>query len=446
MSRVIVAGGGAAGMIAAVTAAQCGYRTLLLEQNEKLGKKLFITGKGRCNVTNACEVDKLFENTVTNAKFLYSAFYGFDNRQMMRLLEEAGCPLKIERGERVFPVSDHSSDIIAALQRLLHKNHVEIRLNTKVKEILTKEEPEKKTKIYGVRCMNMLEECTGRERHDRMKKNDSVKSHDDIVEYADAVILATGGLSYPTTGATGDGFRMAADTGHRLTACQPALVPFEVEENWCADLQGLSLKNVSLRMSGGQKEFYRGFGEMLFTHFGVSGPLVLSASSFYEKCRVKAGETGVILELDLKPALTEEQLDKRILRDFEENHNKQFKNALGGLFPAKLTPVMIMLSGICPEKKVHEITREERKHLVSIIKHLLLHVTGTRGFAEAIITQGGVCVKDVNPSTMESKLVEGLFFAGEMLDLDALTGGFNLQIAWSTGHLAGSSITGDIEK
>ena len=413
MSRVIVVGGGAAGMIAAVTASECGHQTLLLEQNEKLGKKLFITGKGRCNVTNACEIDKLFENTVSNPKFLYSAFYGFDNRQMMSLLEEAGCPLKIERGERVFPVSDHSSDIIAALLRLLHKNQVEIRLHTKVDKLLIKED-----KVQGV-CL-----ANGQKEH------------------ADAVILATGGLSYPTTGSTGDGLHMALDAGHAVKDCRPALVPFEAAEDWCVSLQGLSLKNVSLRMLCDKKEIYQGFGEMLFTHFGVSGPLILTASSFYGRCKKgrKDGQTDVILELDLKPALSEEQLDKRILRDFEENHNKQFKNALNGLFPAKLTPVMVMLSGISPETKVHEITKEERKHLVYLIKHLLLHVTGTRGFAEAIITQGGVSVKNVNPSTMESKLVKGLYFAGEMLDLDALTGGFNLQIAWSTGHLAGSSI------
>lgn len=411
MSRVIVVGGGAAGMIAAVTAAKCGHQTLLLEQNEKLGKKLFITGKGRCNVTNACETDKLFENVVSNPKFLYSAFYGFDNEQMMKLLEDAGCPLKVERGERVFPVSDHSSDIIAAMQRLLHEKQVDVRLHTKVAGLLIKE-----AKISGVRLAN------GRE------------------EYAEAVILATGGLSYPVTGSTGDGLRMAYDAGHKVKECRPALVPFMVAETWCTNLQGLSLKNVNLRMCCGNKEVYQGFGEMLFTHFGVSGPLVLSASSFYGRCFTKDGKTDVILELDLKPALSEEQLDKRILRDFEENRNKQFKNALNGLFPAKLTPVMISLSGILPEKKVHEITKEERKDLVYLIKHLILHVTGTRGFEEAVITQGGVCVKDVNPSTMESKLISGLFFAGEMLDLDALTGGFNLQIAWSTGHLAGNSI------
>lgn len=414
MSRVIVAGGGAAGMIAAISAADKGHETLLLEQNEKLGKKLFITGKGRCNVTNACEADKFFENIVSNPKFLYSAFYGFDNRQMMALLEEAGCRLKIERGERVFPVSDHSSDIIAALQRILKEKKVEIRLRMKVSELLTEEDfSGGSKKVCGV-----LLENGGKER-------------------ADAVILATGGLSYPLTGSTGDGLKIAENVGHKIKNCVPSLVPFNVTEEWCMRLQGLSLKNVNLIMKDGNKEVYRGFGEMLFTHFGISGPLVLSASSFYVRCKNK---DNIICEIDLKPALSEEQLEKRVLRDFEENQNRQFKNSLNGLLPSKLVPVMIELSEILPEKKVNEVTRAERKNLVHLMKHLILHIKGTRGFDEAIVTQGGINVKEINPSTMESKIVKGLYFAGEILDLDALTGGFNLQIAWSTGHLAGDSI------
>ena len=411
MSKVIVVGGGAAGMMAAISAASRGHQVLLLEQNEKLGKKLFITGKGRCNVTNACETEKLFENVVSNPKFLYSAFYTFDNRQMMEFLEKAGCPLKIERGERVFPVSDHSSDIIAALQRMLHKNNVEVRLHTKADVILLDTNNPKV--VRGVALAD------GRQ------------------EEADAVILATGGLSYPSTGAGGDGYRMTQPLGHTLKEPKPALVPFDIAEKWCADLQGLSLKNVGLKMIENKKTVYQGFGEMLFTHFGISGPLVLSASSFYGKCKKK---DAVTIELDLKPALSEEQLDKRILRDFEDNQNKQFKNVIGSLFPAKLTPVMIMLSGISPEKKIHDNTKEERRQLLYHTKHLMLHITGVRDFTEANITQGGISVKEVNPSTMESKLVKGLFFAGEVLDLDALTGGFNLQIAWSTGYLAGESI------
>lgn len=411
MDRIIVVGGGAAGMMAAIAAAGQGHKVILLEKNEKPGRKIYITGKGRCNVTNACETEKLFENVVSNPKFLYSAFYGFDNRQMMALLEEAGCPLKIERGERVFPVSDHSSDVIAALQRILKKKQVEIRLHSEVTDILTQDMEEGRA-VCGV----------------LMK--------DGKQEQADAVILATGGLSYPSTGATGDGYRMAERAGHRIRECSPALVPLETAEQWCRQLQGLSLKNVSLTMYDDKREVYRNFGEMLFTHFGVSGPLVLSASSFYGKCKRKE---AVTLQVDLKPALSEEMLDKRILRDFEEARNKQFKNALGGLLPAKLIPVMTALSGIEPEKKVNEITKEERRQLVYLLKHLTMRVTGTRDFREAIITQGGLHVKEVNPSTMESKLVKGLYFAGELLDLDALTGGFNLQIAWSTGYLAGTA-------
>ncbi|MDE6846609.1 MAG: NAD(P)/FAD-dependent oxidoreductase [Lachnospiraceae bacterium] len=408
MGSVIVIGGGAAGMMAAYAAAECGHNVTLIEQNEKLGKKLFITGKGRCNVTNACDQDKLFENIVSNPKFLYSAFYDFDNKQMMELLRRAGCPLKAERGERVFPVSDHSSDIIAALERLLRAQKVTVRLKTAVKEVTAQGGV-----VTGVLLTN----------GERLA--------------ADAVILATGGLSYPTTGATGDGYRMAQMFGHTLKECVPALVPMEIREPWCSSLQGLSLKNVTLTMSCGTKKIWQGFGEMLFTHFGISGPLVLSASSYYSKCKDKQ---QVTVSVDLKPALTVEQLDKRILRDFEQNLNKQFKNVIGGLYPAKLTPVMIELSGIDAEKKIHEITKQERSRLVEITKGLKIQVTGLRDYAEAIITQGGIKVKEVNPSTMESKLVKGLYFAGELLDLDAVTGGFNLQIAWSTGHLAGSSI------
>ena len=417
-------------MFAAIAAAEKGHSVILFEKNEKLGKKLFITGKGRCNVTNACEMDRLFENVITNPKFLYSAFYGFDNRKMMTLLEEAGCPLKIERGERVFPASDHSSDIIAALQRLLKKNGVEVRLHAKVRRVLIKP---------LLTEQHLTEQSSTELPHDGAVPMcvSGVCLADGTKEEADALVLATGGISYPSTGSTGDGYRMAEEVGHTRKNCVPALVPLTVSEEWCCPLQGLSLKNVRLTMFEGAKKRYEGFGEMLFTHFGVSGPLVLSASSFYGKCKKKE---EIILELDLKPALSEEQLDKRLLRDFEENQNKQFKNALNGLFPGKLVPVMIELSGIALEKKIYEITREERKKLLEVTKHLRLHVTGTRGLTEAVITQGGISVKEVNPSTMESKLVKGLYFAGEILDVDALTGGFNLQIAWSTGYLAGASI------
>lgn len=419
MKTVIIIGGGAAGMMAALAAAENEHtqKVILLEKNEKLGKKLFITGKGRCNVTNGADMDVLFANVCTNEKFLYSAFYQYDNQAVMSFLEKAGCPLKVERGERVFPVSDHSSDVIAAFQRELKRAGVEIRLNTCVEKLLLAEENENQFDEHKSAIMG-------------------VKLTDGKTLEADAVIVCTGGLSYPSTGSTGDGLCFAQETGHKVVECKPSLVPLETEESWCKDLMGLSLRNVGLRMVMGKKEVYSGFGEMLFTHFGVSGPLVLSASAYYSKQKKGDGK----LFIDLKPALDEEQLDKRLLRDFDENKNKQFKNALGGLFPTKLIPVMIELSGIHPDKKVNEITREERRVFVSLIKNLPLNVTGTRSFAEAIITQGGVSVKDVNPSTMESKKVKGLYFAGEVLDLDAMTGGFNLQIAWSTGHLAGESV------
>lgn len=408
MSRVIVIGGGAAGMMAAYAAALSGHSVVLLEQNEKLGKKLFITGKGRCNVTNACEREKLFENVVSNPKFLYSAFSGFDNGDLMELLRRAGCPLKVERGERVFPVSDHASDVTAALTRLLKEGGVEVRLRVKVKEI----------SVADGRVTGVL-------------------PADGQYIRADAVVLATGGLSYPTTGSGGDGHRMAEGLGHTLKTCTPALTPMETAEQWCTSLQGLSLKNVTLTMRCGGKQIWNGFGEMLFTHFGISGPLVLSASSYYGKCKDKMAVTATV---DLKPALTMEQLDRRILRDFEENRNKQFKNVIGSLYPSRLVPVMILLSGIDGEKKIHEVTRQERSRLAEVTKNLTMRVTGLRDFAEAIITQGGVRVKEVNPSTMESKIVQGLYPVGELLDLDAVTGGFNLQIAWSTGYLAGRSI------
>ncbi len=424
MSHVIVAGGGAAGMMAAYAAAECGHRVVLLEQNEKLGKKLFITGKGRCNVTNACEREKLFENMVSNPKFLFSAFSDFDNGQMMELLQEAGCPLKVERGERVFPVSDHSSDVIAALTRLLRQRGVDVRLRTRVREVLVERGEQESDR-------------TAVSQADGKAKVKGVLLADGQRLPAEAVVLATGGLSYPTTGATGDGYQMAGELGHTIKACSPALTPMETAEDWCASLQGLSLKNVALSMNCGGRRIWHGFGEMLFTHFGISGPLVLSASSYYGKCKDKDQVTAVV---DLKPALSAGQLDRRILRDFEENRNKQFKNVIGGLYPSRLVPVMIGLSGIDGEKKIHEITRQERERLGSVTKNLTMHVLGLRDFSEAIITQGGIKVKEVNPSTMESRIVRGLYLAGEMLDLDAVTGGFNLQIAWSTGHLAGKSI------
>lgn len=430
--HVIVVGGGAAGMMAAIAAAQAGARVTLLERNEKLGKKLFITGKGRCNVTNAGDMDNLFANVMSNGKFLYSAFYGFDNHAVMELLEAEGCPLKTERGGRVFPVSDHSSDVIAALTRALKRRQVEICLNTRVRSLWWEDVSGEPAGDGEFSCEPAKTAGGGRNNISRRMRG--VLLADGKRLAADRVILATGGLSYASTGSTGDGHDFARDAGHAMIECRPSLAPLRIREEWCRELMGLSLRNVRLSLYQGNKKIYQDFGEMLFTHFGISGPLVLSASSYYAaKCR---GEAEV--SLDLKPALDGQQLDRRVLRDFEESKNKQFKNALGQLFPAKLIPVMIRLSGIRPDKTAGEITRQERRAFVELIKALPMTVTGVQGYEEAIVTKGGVSVRDVNPSTMESKRVQGLYFAGELLDLDALTGGYNLQIAWSTGHLAGT--------
>ena len=391
--------------MAAYMAAKNGHRVILYEKNEKIGKKIFITGKGRCNVTNACDITDFFENIPTNSKFLYSAIYSFTNQDVMDFFAEAGCPLKVERGDRVFPVSDHSSDVISALKRKMTEVSVNVKLNTEVKELWIEDE-----KAAGVILA------------------------DGKKIMADAVVVATGGFSYQTTGSTGDGYKWAKKSEHKIVEPTPALVPLETKEDWTKSLQGLSLKNVSLSFQNGKKVIYDGFGEMMFTHFGITGPLVLSASSYLKSAN------GVSAYLDLKPALTMEQLDKRLLREFDENKNKQFKNSIGGLFPSKLVPVMLSLSEINPDKKVNEISREERKAFAELIKELPMTITGTRDFNEAIITRGGVSVKDINPSTMESKKIKNLYFTGEVLDIDGLTGGFNLQIAWSTGALAGNSI------
>ena len=412
MKKIAVIGCGAAGMMAAAAAAENGAAVTIYEKNEKPGKKLFITGKGRCNLTNTCDTEDFFSNVCHNAKFLYSAVYGYDKDFVMDFFEKNGCALKEERGGRVFPVSDHSSDVIRTLIHVLQELQVQIRYNSMVTKI-----------TYQDGAVSMI----------------TVNGKEKIT--VDAVIVCTGGLSYESTGSSGDGHRFAAEAGHSIIEQTPSLVPFTVKEPWCTQLQGLSLKNVSIQMersgddtstkSRKSKIVYEGFGEMLFTHFGVSGPLILTASTCYEP------GTEMTLHLDLKPALSQEQLDKRILRDFEEGLNKQFGNILGGLFPAKLIPVIISLSGIDPEKRVNDISRQERQLLVQLTKNITMTVTGTRGYPEAIITRGGVNVKEINASTMESKFCRGLYFAGEVMDLDAVTGGFNLQIAWSTGHLAG---------
>ena len=411
MKKVLVIGGGAAGMMAAVFAARGGREVHVFEKNEKLGKKLFITGKGRCNITNAGDMDTLFSSVVSNPKFLYSAFYGFTNEQTITFFEELGVPVKIERGNRVFPVSDHSSDVIGALSREMNRLGVEVHLHAEVEKILTdRENPEL---IRGIRLKNGKEVA------------------------GDACIVATGGISYPSTGSTGDGLRFAEELGLKVTELFPALVPMEVKEWYAKELQGLSLRNVTAAIYDGKKKLYEEFGEMLFTHYGVSGPIIISASSSVGK---KLKEKELRLCIDLKPALTQEQLDQRILRDFEENRNKQFKNSVDRLFPAKLKPIMIELSGISPEKKVNEISKEDRIRFVKLIKEFPMTLTGLRSYKEAIITKGGVSVKEIDPGTMESKKIKGLYFIGEVLDLDALTGGFNLQIAWSTAAAAGNAV------
>lgn len=419
MSKVLIAGGGAAGMMAAISAAEKGNRVELYEKNEKLGKKLFITGKGRCNITNAADIEEFFPAVVSNPKFLYSAFYSFTNEQVIRMFERLGVRVKTERGGRVFPVSDRSSDVIQALKKEMERLGVNVHLNSEVKELIIEER-------------NEGQEADGR---NRIVRGIVLSSGKKIC--GDAVIVATGGISYPSTGSTGDGYRFAAGCGHKVTELSPSLVPMEVKEWYAGSLMGLSLRNVGVQITDGRKKLYQEFGEMLFTHYGVTGPVILSASSIVGR-QLKKKE--LILHIDLKPALTEEQLDRRVLREFEANHNRQFKNSVDSLFPAKLRPVMVELSGIPEEKKVNEITREERLRFVRQIKDFQMTLTGLRGYREAIITKGGVSVKEIDPGTMESKLAAGLYFAGEVLDLDAVTGGYNLQIAWSTGFLAGTGV------
>lgn len=394
-------------MMAAIFAATGHHHVTLIEKNEKLGKKLFITGKGRCNFTNACEPEAFFEHVVSNPKFLYSALYGFDSLSVMDFFESHGMKYKIERGNRAFPQSDHSSDVIKTLERCLKDLDVRIRLNTKLTKVLLAEE-----KVCGVMT--------------------------DRGEFpADAVILALGGKSYPSCGADGDTWRIMQDLNVDLTEASPSLVPLTVEEKDIPLLQGLSLKNVAVKILVDQKARYEGFGEMLFTHFGLSGPLILSGSCYLgEKDYLKKPKVVI----DLKPALTEKELDERILRDFDEAKNKQFRNALSKLLPAKMIPVVTGRLSCSEFKPVHDITKEERRDLVQLLKHFTCTVNGNRGFTEAIITRGGVKTSQIDPKTMAVKKYKGLYVAGEMIDVDAQTGGYNLQIAWSTGHLSGNSI------
>lgn len=414
MRNTVIIGGGPAGLMAAISSAKNGDKVTIIEKMNSCGKKLLITGKGRCNITNNAQMDKFMENTPTNPKFLYGVFNNFTNKDMIELLENEGVKTKVERGERVFPVSDRAQDVLEALLHILKKQNVQILTNTTAKRIIIDDEKN----VLGVELDN------GKE----------IK--------ADKIILATGGKSYPVTGSTGDGYKLAKDLGHTITKIEPSLVPLTSHDEVCKELQGLSLRNVAIQLQICDKVVYKDFGEMLFTHFGVSGPIVLSASSYLVKTKnieqiLKEGK--VELEIDLKPALSEEKLDARILRDFEEQKNKQFKNSLDKLLPQKLIPVIMEKTNINESKKINEITKQERQKLVNELKHFKISINGTRPIEEAIVTSGGINIKEINPKTMESKLINGLYFAGEIIDVDCLTGGYNLQVAWSTGYTAGIS-------
>lgn len=454
--EIIVIGGGAAGMMAAIAAAGQGCSVLLLERNEKLGKKLYITGKGRCNVTNACDTEEIFKQILRNAKFMYSAIYTYDNFRVMDFFGQNQVPLVTERGGRVFPASGHSSDIIRGLARELRRLGVTVRLNTRVQSVRKAAEGEKDAeesggigrgkdiRAGGKAAGGRAAAADGKAADGRLAVADrqdangkfTVTDVSGRTYQADKVILATGGLSYPATGSTGDGYTFAGHFGHTVQKQYPSLVAMNTQESYIHTLQGLSLKNVRASVYDGSRKLYDDFGEMMFTHFGVSGPLILSASAIVGDV---LAEKPLQLRIDLKPALSLELLDRRILRDFEEGQNKQFKNALNRLLPSTLIPAVILLSGIPPEKKVNEVTKQERKNLLDVLKGFPATLSGLRDFEEAVITRGGVSVKEIDPSTMESKLIKGLYFAGELMDVDALTGGYNLQIAWSSGYLAGMS-------
>lgn len=407
MSKTVaVIGGGPAGMMAAAVSARRGNKTVLIEKNNTLGKKLLITGKGRCNITNNAPIDEFIKNVPVNGNFLYSAFYTFTNTDLINLFEKLGVKTKVERGERVFPVSDKAADVLGGLKRMLSNYGVKV-FSGNVKSVTDSHDGKKHIKLDGNKIIA-----------------------------ADSVIIATGGVSYPLTGSTGDGYKFAKSLGHTVTQIKPSLVPLELKEDYVSELMGLSLRNVSVAVILGKKTVYEDFGEMLFTHYGASGPVILSASSHMKN----PGQNEYKIVIDLKPALDEKTLDKRILRDFEEFKNKDFANSLNNLLPKKLIPVIIKLSGIPGDTKVNEITREQRKNLVDLLKNFTFTVKKFRPVSEAIITSGGVSVKEINPSTMESKLVPGIFFAGEIIDVDAYTGGFNLQIAFSTGYVAGMNV------
>ena len=461
--QVIIIGGGPAGMLAAISSARNGNKVTILEKMDMLGKKILVTGKGRCNITSSLPIDDFIKNIPGNGMFMYSSFSNFDNQDILNILKDEGVETKIERGNRIFPVSDKADDVRKALIRVVKKLGVNIILNAKVKEILVKEEEDFILKEKEQKDISLKKECD-EVKNKKMDGDNNTKNNiiDKIGKkvygvraiingkeetiLADKVILATGGKSYPGTGSTGDGYELAQNVGHSITKIRPSLVPLTVKDNsslkLCQKMQGLSLRNVSIKFidTNKNKVIYEDFGEMLFTHFGISGPVILSASAHllrYKKIDelLKAGK--IILSIDLKPALSKEKLDERVLRDFKEEKNKEFKNSLDKLLPKKMIDVVIQLSEINPEKRVNEITKSERENLVKVLKGLEIEISGFRPIEEAIITSGGINIKEINPKTMESKLVHGLFFAGEIIDVDAYTGGFNLQIAYSTGYTAG---------
>ena len=399
-------------MMAAISASEAGKKVIILEKNEKLGKKLFITGKGRCNVTTACPPEEFLNHVMTNPRFLYSSFSRFNNEDMIAFLNTAGLKTKVERGQRVFPFSDHSSDVIQTLKRQCEKNRVIIRYHARVTDILLNDE---QTAFSGVRL------------------------EDGEIITGESLIMACGGNSYASTGSNGEGYLLAESIGHTIKSVYPSLVPFVMKETWCKDLMGLTLKNVSITVKNGKKSIYEGFGEFLFTHFGVSGPLVLTASTCLGKYQKPLEEGKLRLILDMKPSLTMEQMEKRFLREFDTYRNKNISNVIERMLPKKMVPIFLQIADIPEDKKVHSISKKERHRMMELMKGLEMHIEGVRTFDEAIVTRGGVNVKEVSPTTMESKLVKNVYFAGEMLDLDAVTGGFNLQIAWSTGYVAGQN-------
>ena len=451
--KIVIIGGGPAGMMSAISAKEKNPKNevIILEKNNQLGKKLLITGKGRCNITSSLDMEDFIKNIPGNGRFLYSAFNEFTNKDIINFLKEEGLEVKKERGDRIFPVTDKSLDVLKCFEKRIKKLEIEVKYNVKVEKILVKNEnkisKEKNDMFLDKEGIPMDEDKIPTDEKEISLKQDKmsiygVKTNIGIIK-ADKVILATGGKSYPLTGSTGDGYNLAKELGHKITEIKPSLVPLEIyEKDICSNLQGLSLKNVLINIidKNKGKVIYNDFGEMIFTHFGVSGPIILSASAHlvrYKNITQLLKENKIILKIDFKPALDEQKLDARILRDFEEIKNKQFKNSLVKLLPQKLIPVIIKKTNIDEEKRVNLIKKEERKKLVSLIKDFEVTISKFRPIEEAIITAGGISIKDINPKTMESKIVKNLFFAGEIIDVDAYTGGFNLQIAYSTGYVAG---------